>query len=232
MADVTKFITGIVNFQQQHFGENPELANILLSGQKPQALLIGCCDSRVDPALLTDSAQGDLFILRNIANLVPPYLKNDDYHGVSSSIEYAVCILEVSDIIILGHSGCGGISALMESEQTKEAWEFIGNWVNIAASARDKVLRELPEETPEKQARACEKEAILVSLKNLMTFPWVKERVSKGQLSLHGWYYDIASGQLKYYNQLTGEYEVLVERYSPKLSTAQKAPHKQIEAAD
>lgn len=216
MADVTKFITGIANFQQQHFGENPELASTLLSGQKPQALLIGCCDSRVDPALLTDSAPGDLFILRNIANLVPPYTKSDDYHGVSSSIEYAVCNLEVSDIIILGHSNCGGINALMESAEGQEAGEFIGKWVNIAASARDKVLSELQAESAEKQTRACEKEAILVSMKNLMTFPWVKDRVAKGQLSLHGWYYNMETGQLRYYNQLTGEFEILVERYSAK----------------
>lgn len=216
MADVTKFITGIANFQQQHFGENPELANTLLSGQKPQALLIGCCDSRVDPALLTDSAPGDLFILRNIANLVPPYTKSDDYHGVSSSIEYAVCFLKVSDIIILGHSNCGGIDALMDSADGEEAGEFIGKWVNIAASARDKVLADMADEPREKQARCCEKEAILVSLKNLMTFPWVKERVAKGQLCLHGWYYNMGTGQLRYYNQLTGEYEILVERYSPR----------------
>ena len=214
MADVTKFLTGIENFQQQHFGENSELASTLVNGQKPQALLIGCCDSRVDPALVTDSSQGDLFILRNIANLVPPYLKNDDYHGVSSSIEYAVCHLEVSDIIVFGHSNCGGIEALMESAQGKNAGEFIGKWVNIAASARDKVLQEMPDETPEKQTRACEKEAILVSLRNLMTFPWVKERVAKGQLSLHGWYYNMGTGQLRYYNQLTGEFEILVKQYS------------------
>lgn len=224
MADVTKFITGIANFQQQHFGENPELANTLLSGQKPQALLIGCCDSRVDPALLTDSAPGDLFILRNIANLVPPYSKSDDLHGVSSSIEYAVCFLEVSDIIILGHSNCGGIAALMDSADGKEAGEFIGKWVNIAATARDKVLTEMKTETEEKQTRACEKEAILVSLKNLMTFPWVKERVAKGQLSLHGWYYNMGTGQLRYYNQLTGEFEILVERYSPRKKQATKKP--------
>lgn len=223
MADVTKFLAGIANFQQQHFGKNPELANTLLSGQKPQALLIGCCDSRVDPALLTDSAPGDLFILRNIANLVPPYSKSDDFHGVSSSIEYAVCILEVSDIIVLGHSNCGGIGALMESAKGQEAGEFIGKWVNIAASARDKVLTEMAEEPPEKQARACEKEAILVSLKNLMSFPWVKERVGKGQLSLHGWYYNMGTGQLRYYNQLSGEYEVLVERYSPGASKSREA---------
>ena len=158
---------------------------------------------------------GDLFILRNIANLVPPYIVNDDYHGVSSSIEYAVCYLDVSDIIVLGHSGCGGINALMESASGKQAGEFIGKWVSIAASARDKVLRELPDEPADRQARACEKEAILVSLKNLLTFPWVKERVAQGRLSLHGWYYNIGTGQLKYYNQLTGEFEVLVERYNP-----------------
>ena len=215
MADVTKFISGIANFQQQHFGENSELATNLLAGQQPQALLIGCCDSRVDPALLTDCAPGDLFILRNIANLVPPYRKNDDYHGVSSSIEYAVCYLNVSDIIVLGHSQCGGIAALMQSAQGQKEGEFIGTWVNIAASARDKVVRELADASAEKQARACEKEAILVSLKNLMTFPWVRERVAKGQLSLHGWYYNIGTGQLKYYNQLTGTFDVLVERYSP-----------------
>lgn len=218
MADVTKFISGVENFQQQHFGENSELADILKKGQKPQALLIGCCDSRVDPALLTDCAPGDLFILRNIANLVPPYLRNNDYHGVSSSIEYAVCYLEVSDIIILGHSQCGGIKALMQSVEGEEEGEFIGKWVSIAASARDKVVRELGDLSQEKQERACEKEAILVSLKNLMTFPWVKERVSRGKLSLHGWYYNIGSGQLKYYNSLSGEFEVLVERYQAPLA--------------
>lgn len=222
MADVSKFLSGIANFQQEHFGENAELAQRLMSGQKPQALLIGCCDSRVDPALLTDSAPGDLFILRNIANLVPPYTKSDDYHGVSSSLEYAVCFLEVSDIIILGHSNCGGIAALIDSAEGKETGEFVGKWVSIAASARDKVLTEMKQESEEKQARACEKEAILVSLKNLMTFPWVKERVAKGQLSLHGWYYNMGTGQLRYYNQLTGEFEILVERYSAKRSQQQE----------
>ncbi len=215
MADVSRFIDGIINFQQQHFGRNAELAHELMAGQKPQALLIGCCDSRVDPALMTDCAPGELFILRNIANLVPPYLKNDDFHGVSSSIEYAVCFLEVSDIIVLGHSGCGGIEALMASAGGKNIGEFIGTWVNIAAPARDKVLAEMADEPKDKQLCACEKESILVSLKNLMTFPWVKERVAQGQLSLHGWYFDIRNGRLQYYDQLTGAFDTLVDRYSP-----------------
>lgn len=216
MADVSKFLDGIGVFQKQHFGKNAALASSLASGQKPQALLIGCCDSRVDPALLTACAPGDLFILRNIANLVPPYAKSDDYHGVSSSIEYAVCYLNVSDIIILGHSQCGGIGALMSSARGEIAGEFIGKWVSIAEPAREKVLRELSDVSEEQQLRACEKEAILVSLKNLMSFPWVREKVSRGQLSLHGWYYNIGTGQLCCYNQLNGEFEMLVERYSPK----------------
>lgn len=223
MADVTKFISGIENFRQQHFGENAELATDLLAGQKPQALLIGCCDSRVDPALLTECAPGDLFVLRNIANLVPPYKKDNDYHGVSSSIEYAVCYLKVTDIIVLGHSHCGGIGALMQSVEGQEEGEFISKWVNIAAPARDKVLREMAGADAEKQARACEKEAILVSLKNLLTFPWVKDRTARGQLTLHGWYYNIGSGQLKHYNPLNGAFEVLVERYSPDLINVNEA---------
>lgn len=223
MADVTKFLDGIENFQQQHFGENHDFATSLVRGQKPQALLIGCCDSRVDPAVLMDCDLGDLFILRNIANLVPPYLKNEDSHGVNSCLEYAVCYLEVSDIIILGHSECGGIKALMGTANGEEAGEFIGKWVSIAASARDKVLQLMPDAPLAKQSQACEKEAILVSLKNLMTFPWLKERVSKGQLSLHGWYYNISTGQLKYYNQLTGEFEILVKRYSPRKLHAEES---------
>lgn len=213
MADVSKFLDGIGVYQKQHLGENAELATSLASGQRPQALLIGCCDSRVDPALLTACAPGDLFILRNIANLVPPYTKSDDYHGVSSTIEYAVCYLNVSDIIILGHSQCGGINALMNSAKGEIAGEFISKWVSIAASARDKVLQEFADAPEEKQLRACEKESILVSLNNLMTFPWVRERVNRGQLSLHGWYYNICTGQLRCYNQLAREFEILVERY-------------------
>lgn len=214
MADVSKFISGVINFQQQHFGETPKLASDLITGQKPQALLIGCCDSRVDPALLTGCSQGDLFIQRNIANLVPPYHKSNDYHGVSSAIEYAVRHLEVSDIIILGHSHCGGIKALLDSAQGKNAGEFISKWISIADSARDKVLDEMADLPSDKQARACEKESILVSLKNLTSYPWINERVAKGQLSLHGWYYNLSTGQLRYYNQLTGEFDILVKPYS------------------
>jgi len=222
MNDINKFIDGVARFQRIHYGENPDLANELKSGQNPKTLLIGCSDSRVDPALLTDCAPGDLFMVRNVANLVPPYKLDAGYHGVSSALEYAVCFLEVENIIIMGHSGCGGIGGLMEMAKGKEVGEFIGKWVNIAAPARDKVLRDYADESPEKQARACEKEAILISLKNLLTFPWVRERVANGLLHLHGWYYNIATGQLKYYNEDSAAFEVLVERYSTTLLNARE----------
>ncbi|MFO7765165.1 MAG: carbonic anhydrase [Pelovirga sp.] len=213
MADVNRFLEGVSIFQKQHFGKNSELATALTSGQKPQALLIGCCDSRVDPALLMTCAPGDLFVLRNIANLVPPFTKNDDYHGVSSSIEYAVCFLKVSDIIVLGHSQCGGINALMSSAKGELFGDFIGKWVSIAEPARDKVLDEYSQSSIEEQLCACEKESILVSLSNLAGFPWVAERVKLGTLELHGWYYDIRSGQLSGYNRAKDDFEVMVEGY-------------------
>lgn len=222
MSDINKFIDGIARFQQLHYGENPQLADELKTGQSPKTLLIGCSDSRVDPALLTDCAPGDLFIVRNVANLVPPYCPDAGYHGVSSALEYAVCFLQVENIIIMGHSGCGGIAGLMEMANGKQVGQFIGKWVGIAASARDHVLTEHADLPPEQQAKACEKKAILVSLENLLTFPWVRERVEQGRLHLHGWYYNIATGQLKYYNTESETFEVLVERYSANLLNAQE----------
>lgn len=222
MSDIIKFIDGIARFQKQYFGETPELAIKLKKEQKPQVLLIGCSDSRVDPALLTDCAPGDLFMVRNIANLVPPYQASNDLHGVSSALEYAVRVLKVTNIVVMGHSKCGGIAELMKADKVEDIGEFIGDWLNIAAPARDKVFQEMPDISPEEQARACEKEAILISLENLMSFPWVEERVRKGKLTLHGWLYDIATGQLKYYNSKSGNYEVLVERYSPNLLSARE----------
>ncbi len=213
MADITKLIKGIKRFQKQHFGANPELANALKDGQKPKTLLIGCSDSRVDPALLTGCAPGDLFMIRNVANLVPPYEKSHGYHGISSALEYAVCFLEVENIIILGHSGCGGIAGLMETAKGKEVGEFIGKWVSIVAPARDKVLKEMTDKSPDEQAHACEKEAILVSLNNLLTFPWIKERSASGKLTLHGWYYNIGTGELKSYNHSSETFEILVDQY-------------------
>ncbi|WP_028456153.1 carbonic anhydrase [Chitinilyticum litopenaei] len=211
MQDIEKFIGGFRRFQHKYFGEHsPNLFDELKRGQHPKTLVIGCSDSRVDPALLTDSDPGDLFVVRNIANLVPPYEVDGAFHGVSSAIEYAVCELQVRQIVILGHSGCGGISALLKGYQPKTEANFVGRWVQIAQSARDQVVAELAHKTPEQQLRACEMASIIVSLDNLMTFPFIAERVEAGQLSLIGWYFDIQKGALYDFGQADHTFKELV----------------------
>lgn len=199
MKDIANFISGFKRFRQEYFDTDEQRFAPLKNGQQPKVLLIGCSDSRVDPAILTGCAPGELFVVRNVANLVPPCEHDSQHHGVSAALEYAVCHLEVEHIIILGHSGCGGINALMHCITNGRPAEFIGPWVKIAERGRDRVLAELPGKEPDKQNRACEQAAILISLENLLTFPWVEERVKSGQLLMHGWYFDIAIGQLHSY---------------------------------
>lgn len=199
MQDIARMIQGFRRFRKNYFRDDSALFDKLRKGQNPRTLIIGCCDSRVDPALLTDASPGDLFVIRNVANLVPPYCPDGRCHGVSSGIEYAVRMLEVSDIIILGHSGCGGIAALLEDRRIKDS-EFIREWVEIARPALDAISGELKDKTPELKQRACEQASLLVSVDNLLGFPWVRERVDAGQLSVHGWYFDLHSGQLLAYD--------------------------------
>ncbi|MBV1777468.1 carbonic anhydrase [Burkholderiaceae bacterium DAT-1] len=196
-GDFERFISGFERFQHQYFEDIPDLYRDLRDGQHPGKLLIGCCDSRVDPAMLLGCDPGDIFTVRNVANLVPPCATGDHHHGVSAAIQFAVELLEVERIIVLGHAQCGGIRALMDGRYFgREAGDFIGRWVNIAAYARDQVIQEMPAASPREWQRACELASILVSLNNLRSFPWVKDRVDKGKLTLHGWYFDLDAGAL------------------------------------
>lgn len=208
MTDISKFISGFKRFQTNYFGRDKELFGELKQGQNPSALVIACSDSRVDPAILTDCQPGDLFVVRNVANLVPPYEKGAGLHGVSTALEFSVRSLGVEHIIVLGHRQCGGIKALME-DRPEAKGEFIGNWMNIASRAKERVLSDMPEATVDEQVCACETASILVSLENLLTFPWVKERVQQGSLMLHGWYFDIEQGSMVAYNPYTGKFEPL-----------------------
>ncbi|MHB8121168.1 MAG: carbonic anhydrase [Desulfuromonadaceae bacterium] len=209
MKDIAPFLAGFKRFRQHYFDPHEQRFAALQQGQNPKVLVIGCSDSRVDPAILTGCAPGELFVVRNVANLVPPCEYDNQHHGVSAALEYAVCHLEVERIIILGHSGCGGIGALMHGISNGRPAEFIGPWVNIAERARQQVLLELPDKDPATQSRACEQAAILVSLENLLTFPWISERVESGSLLLHGWYFDIGIGQLYSYAPETAGFEPL-----------------------
>ena len=212
MQDLKKLIKGFKRFQQAYFKSDDVLFDQLRHGQTPKVLLVGCSDSRVDPAILTDCRPGDLFIIRNVANLVPPYEPDASYHGVSSAIEYAVRLLEVEHVIVMGHSHCGGIDALMRSSKESPVGEFIDHWVEIVQPAKDIVQRDLSGKSVDIQTRACEQASIMISLENLLTFPWVAERVQAEKLALHGWYFDLEAGQMLGYHPDTGEFEKLVPK--------------------
>jgi carbonic anhydrase len=201
MKDIAKFIAGFERFQEKYFRDERSLFAQLHRGQQPRVLVVACCDSRVDPAMITDADPGDLFVIRNVANLVPPYVHEVEGPGIRAAIEFAVKNLRVEHIIVMGHSNCGGIQALMKGEGiTQHQYEFVGPWVSIATRAREQVLLELAQKAPALQERACEQAAILISLENLLSFPWIREKVDNHRLTLHGWYFDIASGELLAYS--------------------------------
>ncbi len=210
MTSPQQLIQGFLRFREQHFVHNDALYRQLVEqGQTPNTLVVACCDARVDPSLVLDCTPGDLFVIRNVANLVPPWGTLSGHHGTSSALEYGVRNLGVQHIIVLGHAHCGGIRTLVETGGANNPDSFIDDWMHLVESARAEVQKEMPGASMEAQARACEQRAIMVSLSNLMTFPWVRERVEGGTLTLHGWYFDIGHGQLLRYNAATNAFEPL-----------------------
>jgi carbonic anhydrase len=210
LADIATFLAGFGRFQEKYFAHDESLFSRLRQGQSPATLVISCCDSRADPGMLLGAGPGDIFVVRNVGNLVPPYRNGAEMPGIRADIEFAVKGLNVEQIIILGHSGCGGIRALMDGEGSSASqYEFIGAWVSIAAPVRDRVLRELAGRPQAEQTKACEQGAIALSLKNLLSFPWIRERVEAGTLALHGWYFDIDAGQLLAYSRATESFAPL-----------------------
>lgn len=211
MKDIPRFLAGFKKFQRTYFCDDNSFFTNLKQAQTPKVLIVACSDSRVDPAILTGCEPGDMFVVRNVANLVPPYEKTPGNHGVSAAVEYAVKILAVEHIIVLGHSSCGGIQALMQPGRD-ELGEFIAPWVEIAGPAIAEVNAQLPGKDESLRQHACEQAAVLVSLENLLTFPWVFERVMRGEVYLHGWYFDLGRGELLSYLPETGSFEPLVAR--------------------
>jgi carbonic anhydrase len=170
-------------------------------------MVISCCDSRVHVTSIFGADQGEFFIHRNIANLVPPYEPDGDHHGTSAAVEYAVTALKVSHLIVLGHSSCGGVQGCLDmcsgkAPELEEKSSFVGRWMDILRPGYEKVK----DVDHDHQARALEKESVLVSLSNLMTFPFIKERVEAQELSLHGLWTDIGEGGLEYYDAKTDQY--------------------------
>lgn len=212
--DILKLALGFRKFRERYFSENtPDKTSLydklFLDGQSPKTLIIGCSDSRVDPALLCSASPGDLFVVRNVASLVPPFEDSDTgFHGISSALEFAVVNLKVENVIIFGHRQCGGIRALLSPEDNRVGG-FVRRWVQIAEGARTKVLEKYPKATHDELCQHCEKEATVTSLNNLKSFPFVQEAVRDRGLSLFALYFDLEKGQLSEYSEADNEFKVL-----------------------
>ena len=174
-------------------------------GQSPEVMVIGCCDSRVSPEVIFDVGPGELFVVRNVANLVPVYQPDAGAHGVSAALEYAVQVLKVKHIVVLGHAQCGGIRAFVDNIEPLTPGDFIGRWMAMFIKPGEKV-EQREHETMQDFVTRIEKAAVFRSLENLMTFPFVRNAVERNQLHLHGAYFGVAEGSLFVLDQAAKEF--------------------------
>lgn len=209
--DVLKLLAGFRRFRERYFLQPNSLYTRLSTGQSPKTLIIGCSDSRVDPALITSADPGELFVVRNVANLVPPFETSVGFHGVSSAIEFAVVNLKVENVIVLGHRQCGGIRALMLDNAKPREKGFVQQWMQIAADAKVRVLKRAETEPMDEEqlCRCGEMEAIKTSIANLKTFPFVREAVADRGMNLLGIYFDLENGDICEWNETDDKFETI-----------------------
>ncbi len=216
-------VNGYARFRQHHYQRHLDTYQELAEGQNPDAMVIGCCDSRVDPTVVFDARPGELFVLRNVANLVPPYDPGGHHQGTSAALEFAVRGLEVSHIVIMGHARCGGIAAYIEGiwgERAKPT--AITRWMSIVHGARSHMpVAALHDET--NLQRAMEHAAIANSIDNLLTFPFVRDAINDRQLALHGLHFGIAEGMLEVMDSKTGVFSKVPDSppaaWNPEVAT-------------
>ena len=200
-----------------YFKKNKEsLLKLVVSGQSPKALFIGCSDSRVIPDLMIQSNPGDLFVIRNVGNFVPPYKPDKDFHSTASGIEYAVSVLKVQEVIICGHSHCGACQHLYDDVRDPSL-VHIKKWLELGESAKTSAILSLGINAPKEELlRLTEKLSIIKQIESILTYPNVKKKFEDGTLSVHGWYYDIETGNIDYYNADTYEFLPLKDLASEK----------------
>lgn len=203
MPEFASLVAGYRRFRAGAYAEQKSRFDMLADGQSPPVMIISCCDSRVDPATIFDTVPGQMFALRNVANLVPPYETGGGLHGASAAIEFGVTGLGVKHIVVLGHGQCGGIrAALAGSSERSPDTRFVNAWMSIVDEARDAVL----ERDDCDRQLALEQEAIKVSLTNLRSFPFIAEREVAGEIRLHGAWFAIGSGELHILDESTGDF--------------------------
>lgn len=205
MKTVGDLIAGYRRFRAGVYAEQAQLYRELGEGQDPDVMLIACADSRAEPSDIFNAAPGQMFVVRNVANLVPPYKPDGGLHGVSAALEFAVNVLKVRHIVVMGHGGCGGVTASLTESKSALIGEFVAPWVKLLDTARARVL----ESGSVNPQFALELEGIETSLENLMSFPWVAEAVAAGELELHGAWFAIKHGELHWRNPASKRFEVV-----------------------
>lgn len=194
-----KILKGYQEFRMKYAeGDKSVMQYLSRYGQQNVTMVVACCDSRVDPALILQCDPGDLFVTRNVANIIPPYELDNAHHGTSAALEFGICYLKVQHLIILGHSQCGGITALLNQTELRQN-DFISNWVNVVDSP----------EFEGKEVDECSKLALQKSYQNCLTFPWIAEKVENKELDIHLWFFDIKTGQIYTYSEHDDDYKPL-----------------------
>jgi carbonic anhydrase len=189
-----KILQGYQDFRKKYVQDDQSIMHFLHHyGQKPKIMVVACCDSRVDPALILQCDPGDLFVVRNVANIVPPYEKDEMHHGTSAALEFGINFLKVKHLILLGHSQCGGIQALLDNDAS--ANDFINNWVSIVKTC-----------STANNTDDCAKLALKQSYQNCLTFPWIEEKMLSKTLKIHLWFFDIKAGQIFTYAESKDSY--------------------------
>jgi len=205
-----KLYKGIHKFQESYFKKEKEFFRRLSKGQKPEVLFITCADSRIDPNLVTQSKPGELFIVRNVGNIIPPYDAIKDKNSVAAAIEFAILDLKVTDIIVCGHSNCGAMQALYKDKREFNNMPHLKDWLKIASPVIDVVNTFYSGLSTKSRLRITEEENILFQIKNIQTYPFVDQLLKEGSLHLHGWYYDIRTGNIYAYNPVINMFEKVI----------------------
>ena len=208
MTRFSDLVQGYHRFRDREWQDERDRWSELAEGQSPKVMVIACSDSRVDPATIFDARPGEMFVVRNVGNLVPPFEPDQNYHGVSAALEFAVTQLEVDELVVMGHGFCGGCAAALTGQfddADHGQGHFIAHWIEMLADAREKIRATHP--VLDREAfLAMELEGVRLSLRNLMGFPWVRERVESGRLTLHGAYFAIVDGVLHVLDEATGQF--------------------------
>lgn len=205
-ASLKKLVKGYIKFRRKYVScESKTIAQLMHADQQPEVMIISCCDSRVDPSFIFECDPGDLFTVRNIASIVPPFEKDNLHHGTSAALEFGITILNVKHLILIGHSNCGGIRALLN--QNFQENDFISNWLEVSKDALTKC----------KETSCSLEECIKLSLdkswENCMSFPWIKQKVEEGKLKVHRWFFNLQTGIMSTHDEASGSYIDLETKY-------------------